>query len=95
MKFLLKIVVFAIYVFISLSVDCDGDYSCQSDYTCCKTSSNEWACCPYRNAICCSKFDTCCKSGSVCSSKGCLNSLKTSNWSDIFEEPAPLVGIKE
>lgn len=94
MKFFIKIFVFALYIFIFLCVDCDTDYSCQNDFTCCKTNNNEWACCPYRNAVCCSKYDTCCRTGTVCSSKGCLNSLKINNWRDFFEEATPFIGKK-
>lgn len=64
---------FLIFCLVSrvFCVDCDSNVSCYDNYTCCRNSSGDWSCCPYRNAVCCPQDNICCRSGYHCSSTGC------------------------
>lgn len=78
--FLKNPILFSYLIIISLimsfAIDCDSRISCQDDYTCCRNSSGNWGCCPYRNAVCCTKYDTCCRNGLQCTrSGGCTSRL--------------------
>ena len=44
-------------------VKCDDKSSCPSGTTCCKLSSGEYGCCPYKKAVCCSDGEHCCPNG--------------------------------
>ena len=47
-------------------VKCDKVSSCPDGYTCCKLSSGGYACCPYKDAVCCSDGLHCCPHGTTC-----------------------------
>ncbi|XP_020508364.3 granulin a [Labrus bergylta] len=47
-------------------VACDESYSCPDDSTCCKTTTGDWACCPFAKAVCCDDHEHCCPSGTTC-----------------------------
>ncbi|KAM7371567.1 hypothetical protein PAMP_008790 [Pampus punctatissimus] len=57
-------------------VACDSSYSCPDDTTCCKTKTEEWACCPLPKAVCCDDHEHCCPAGTTCdlATLSCLNS---------------------
>ncbi|XP_010864960.4 granulin b isoform X1 [Esox lucius] len=48
---------------------CDESTSCPGEYTCCKTATGKWACCPLPNAVCCDDLIHCCPHGTVCNLK--------------------------
>ena len=55
------------------NVECpDGQSECPSGNTCCKLANEEWGCCPFPNAVCCSDKIHCCPSGYTCGSGGIL-----------------------
>ncbi|XP_054455244.1 granulin b [Anoplopoma fimbria] len=45
---------------------CDESKSCPVKYTCCKTESGRWACCPLPQAVCCDDHTHCCPHNTVC-----------------------------
>ncbi|GFQ96308.1 hypothetical protein TNCT_319171 [Trichonephila clavata] len=49
---------------------CEPDV-CEPNETCCRISSGDWNCCPYKNGVCCRDDVHCCPEGLICS----LNSL--------------------
>jgi hypothetical protein len=52
---------------LSVSQVCpDKRHKCNKDATCCPTSSQEFGCCPYDRATCCSDDEHCCPHGSTC-----------------------------
>ena len=44
-------------------VKCDDKSSCPLGTTCCKLSSGEYGCCPYKKAVCCIDEEHCCPNG--------------------------------
>ena len=49
-----------------MGVKCDKFGSCPTGYTCCKTSSGRYGCCPFVNATCCQDMLHCCPQGTTC-----------------------------
>ncbi|KAM9844087.1 progranulin-like [Aulostomus maculatus] len=47
-------------------IPCDATSSCPDDATCCKTTTGEWACCPFYKAVCCNDHLHCCPADTVC-----------------------------
>ncbi|XP_028823013.1 granulin b [Denticeps clupeoides] len=45
---------------------CDDSASCPGTYTCCKTASGKWGCCPLSEAVCCDDHRHCCPHGTAC-----------------------------
>ena len=48
------------------NVVCRGGHQCPQGMTCCTLSSDEWGCCPFPNAVCCSDGLHCCPQGYTC-----------------------------
>lgn len=48
------------------NVPCNGSFSCRTNFTCCKTASGRWGCCPFPEAVCCRDKLHCCPKGFVC-----------------------------
>ncbi|KAL8558864.1 hypothetical protein ACOMHN_054295 [Nucella lapillus] len=48
------------------SVTCPDDSTCPDKTTCCKDVSGGYACCPYKQAVCCSDKIHCCPNGFTC-----------------------------
>ncbi|CAF0820953.1 unnamed protein product [Rotaria sordida] len=44
----------------------DGEMLCSHDETCCQLQSGKYACCPLRDAVCCSDYVHCCPYGYRC-----------------------------
>jgi len=64
--------------FKSGKIECpDGKQSCDDDSTCCQLPNDDWACCVFKNAQCCSDRLHCCPKGSVCdvSGKKCRSAI--------------------
>ncbi|XP_048102775.1 granulin b [Alosa alosa] len=57
----------------SQDVQCDAETRCDTDQTCCRTSPDSWACCPYKRAVCCPDMKNCCPMGYICNAEiqGC------------------------
>ncbi|KAI3359510.1 hypothetical protein L3Q82_013913 [Scortum barcoo] len=51
-------------------VACDSTHSCPDGSTCCKTKTDEWACCPLPQAVCCDDHEHCCPAGTTCDPAG-------------------------
>lgn len=68
-------------------VQCDAESRCGSDQTCCRTSTNSWACCPYKTAVCCPDMKSCCPVGYTCNPEagGCSKSSGLTWWRDLAE----------
>lgn len=66
----------------SQDVQCDAATRCEADQTCCRTSPNSWACCPYKRAVCCPDMKNCCPMGFTCNSEvqGCTKRSKLTWW---------------
>ncbi|CAH8602860.1 unnamed protein product [Heterobilharzia americana] len=58
-----------------------GKFKCPETSTCCKLSNGEYACCPVRNATCCTDGLHCCPSGTTCDYKkfSCIQLDNTTN----------------
>ncbi|XP_062294871.1 granulin a [Scomber scombrus] len=58
------------------NVTCDSSKSCPDGTTCCKTTTGDWACCPYAEAVCCDDHEHCCPKGTTCdlASQTCVGS---------------------
>ncbi|XP_067650536.1 zonadhesin-like isoform X2 [Haliotis asinina] len=54
---------------------CPDQTQCPVGNTCCQTTQNQFGCCPYPNAVCCSDGVHCCQSGASChpSGVGCVH----------------------
>ncbi|XP_040046250.2 granulin a [Gasterosteus aculeatus] len=48
------------------NVSCDATHQCPDGTTCCKTATQEWACCPLPEAVCCDDHEHCCPTGTTC-----------------------------
>ncbi|KAM8844812.1 granulin a [Spinachia spinachia] len=48
------------------NVSCDATHQCPDNCTCCKTATEDWACCPLPEAVCCDDHEHCCPSGTTC-----------------------------
>uniref|UniRef100_G3PNY0 Granulin a n=1 Tax=Gasterosteus aculeatus TaxID=69293 RepID=G3PNY0_GASAC len=48
------------------NVSCDATHQCSDGTTCCKTATQEWACCPLPEAVCCDDHEHCCPTGTTC-----------------------------
>ncbi|KAL8558866.1 hypothetical protein ACOMHN_054297 [Nucella lapillus] len=48
------------------SVICPDDSTCPDKTTCCKDVAGGYACCPYKQAVCCSDKIHCCPNGFTC-----------------------------
>ncbi|XP_066538685.1 granulin b [Hoplias malabaricus] len=61
---------------------CDAANHCSDTQTCCKTSDTDWACCPFKQAVCCKDMKHCCPKGYVCDSKteGCTRVSSLTWW---------------
>ncbi|KAI4887453.1 hypothetical protein NFI96_017433 [Prochilodus magdalenae] len=63
-------------------VMCDATSQCSKTQTCCKMSDTEWACCPFKQAVCCKDMKHCCPKGYVCDpkTKGCTRGSSLTWW---------------
>uniref|UniRef100_A0A5F4WKU2 Progranulin n=1 Tax=Callithrix jacchus TaxID=9483 RepID=A0A5F4WKU2_CALJA len=70
-------------------VECGAGHFCHDDQTCCRDSQGGWACCPYRQGVCCADQRHCCPAGFHCSAKGtkCLR-RETLHWDTPLRDPA-------
>jgi len=50
-------------------VHCSKDFACPENNTCCRTKFGGFACCPLKNATCCSDGAHCCEGDKVCNMK--------------------------
>ncbi|XP_048031419.1 granulin b [Megalobrama amblycephala] len=62
---------------------CDASTRCSKTQTCCRLSDSTWACCPYREAVCCKDMKHCCPTGYSCDPEvhGCTKA-STATWWD-------------
>ncbi|XP_075418069.1 progranulin [Tenrec ecaudatus] len=51
-------------------VACGESHFCHDNQTCCRDSLGGWACCPYRQGICCADKRHCCPAGFRCGARG-------------------------
>lgn len=49
-------------------IRCDTKFYCAAKTSCCKGSTGQWSCCPYRLGQCCSDGQHCCEYGYTCDS---------------------------
>lgn len=61
------------------SVPCNGSVACEDGNTCCKSSTGEWACCPFAEAVCCEDHLHCCPHGTICNLKASTCDSTTGN----------------
>ncbi|XP_062936998.1 progranulin isoform X1 [Cynocephalus volans] len=71
-------------------VECGAGHYCHDNQTCCQDSRGGWACCPYRQGVCCADQRHCCPSGFRCGAKGtkCFRK-ETLRWDTPLRHPAP------
>nr|KAF6415822.1 granulin precursor [Molossus molossus] len=72
------------------NVECGEGHFCHDNQTCCRDSRGSWACCPYRQGICCADHRHCCPAGFHCGAKGtkCLR-RETLRWDTTLRDPVP------
>ncbi|XP_019655774.1 progranulin isoform X2 [Ailuropoda melanoleuca] len=72
------------------NVECGAGHFCHDNQTCCRDSQGGWACCPYRQGICCADQRHCCPTGFRCAAKGtkCLR-RESLRWDMPPRDPAP------
>ncbi|XP_059381087.1 progranulin-like [Carassius carassius] len=60
---------------------CDASTRCSKTQSCCRLSDSTWACCPYKEAVCCGDMKHCCPVGYKCDPEvqGCTK-VSTSMW---------------
>uniref|UniRef100_A0A8C1VA43 Granulin b n=1 Tax=Cyprinus carpio TaxID=7962 RepID=A0A8C1VA43_CYPCA len=60
---------------------CDASTRCSKTQSCCRLSDSTWACCPYKEAVCCEDMKHCCPVGYRCDPEvqGCTK-VSTSMW---------------
>ncbi|XP_051969744.1 granulin b [Xyrauchen texanus] len=63
-------------------VMCDASSRCSNTQTCCRLSDSTWACCPYKEAVCCNDMKHCCPVGYKCDPKvkGCTKVSSLTWW---------------
>ncbi|XP_051537974.1 progranulin-like [Myxocyprinus asiaticus] len=63
-------------------VVCDASTRCSNTQTCCRLSDTTWACCPYKEAVCCNDMKHCCPMGYKCDPKvkGCTKESSLTWW---------------
>ncbi|XP_041811444.1 progranulin-like isoform X2 [Chelmon rostratus] len=49
-------------------IRCDSNFFCSEGMSCCKGSSGQWTCCPYKLGQCCADGQHCCDHGYSCDS---------------------------
>ncbi|XP_051543149.1 progranulin-like [Myxocyprinus asiaticus] len=66
----------------SEEVVCDATTRCSIAQTCCRISDSTWACCPYKEAVCCNDMKHCCPMGYKCDPKvkGCTKESSLTWW---------------
>ncbi|CAK6438227.1 unnamed protein product [Pipistrellus nathusii] len=71
-------------------VECGQGRFCHDNQTCCRDSRGSWACCPYRQGICCADQRHCCPAGFHCGVRGtkCLR-REMLRWDAPQRDPAP------
>nr|XP_023646390.1 granulins-like [Paramormyrops kingsleyae] len=47
-------------------VPCNDTVACPDNTTCCKMAAEQWACCPFSQAVCCDDHMHCCPHGTIC-----------------------------
>ncbi|XP_047563998.1 progranulin isoform X1 [Lutra lutra] len=72
------------------NVECGAGHFCHDNQTCCRDSRGGWACCPYRQGVCCADQRHCCPAGFRCGAKGtkCLR-RESLRWDMPLRDPAP------
>ncbi|XP_032704912.1 progranulin isoform X3 [Lontra canadensis] len=72
------------------NVECGAGHFCHDNQTCCRDSQGGWACCPYRQGVCCADQRHCCPAGFRCGAKGtkCLR-RESLRWDMPLRDPAP------
>ncbi|KAA0704514.1 Granulins Proepithelin [Triplophysa tibetana] len=63
---------------------CDSSSRCSNTQTCCRLSDSMWACCPYKEAVCCKDMKHCCPKGHKCDPdvKGCTKESVYNWWAN-------------
>ncbi|XP_076826456.1 granulin b isoform X2 [Brachyhypopomus gauderio] len=61
---------------------CGATSRCSETQTCCQMSDTEWACCPFKQAVCCSDMKHCCPMGYACDmhTKSCTRVSSLTWW---------------
>ncbi|KAM5272781.1 progranulin [Ctenodactylus gundi] len=71
-------------------VACGAGHFCHDNQTCCPDRQGGWACCPFRQGVCCEDHRHCCPIGFRCGAKGtkCFR-RGTLRWDTPLRGPAP------
>ncbi|XP_016314254.1 granulins [Sinocyclocheilus anshuiensis] len=61
---------------------CDASTRCSKTQSCCRLSDSSWACCPYKEAVCCKDMKHCCPVGYRCDPEvqGCTKASTSMRW---------------
>ncbi|XP_077020277.1 progranulin [Tamandua tetradactyla] len=70
-------------------VECGEGHFCHDNQTCCLNSSGSWACCPYRQGVCCKDQRHCCPAGFRCGAKGTKCLRRHLRWDSPVRSLAP------
>ncbi|XP_053094900.1 granulin b isoform X2 [Pangasianodon hypophthalmus] len=66
-------------------VMCDATRRCPKSQTCCRIPDNEWACCPFEQAVCCKDMKHCCPKGYTCDpEKRCTKASPFTWWDNLL-----------
>ncbi|KAI5620383.1 granulins isoform X1, partial [Silurus asotus] len=63
-------------------VMCDATKRCSKNQTCCRVSDEDWACCPFVQAVCCKDMKHCCPKGYTCDPKKRCTKASPLTWWD-------------
>lgn len=72
-------------------VACGDGRFCHDEQTCCRDSQGGWACCPFRQGVCCVDRRHCCPVGFHCGARGtkCVRRKTLLHWDAPLRGPAP------
>ncbi|CAH8867229.1 unnamed protein product [Trichobilharzia szidati] len=70
-------------------------FECPSGTTCCPSTEEGWACCPFPDAVCCSDGEHCCPNGYTCdlASKRCVQQLTSPKDDNSKKPPASISSL--
>lgn len=66
----MKGIIIFLIIGLGIASRCSDEHVCVEAESCCKDSSDKWACCPYASGVCCPSSNHCCPPMYTCSTNG-------------------------